>query len=152
MNLLKSAILLIVTASLAGCLNPARSSVGWGVCCSFTGEGCSPPATNCYDDVIVTPSALGAYHLLDESVARGTTAAFFAGEGYNKVFPDFGKFPKHVNMLRNGLPLLRLESGKKGLVYYVATRQSREKILAQMRAKSGPISGVEFAIPVRQKQ
>lgn len=131
---------------------------GWGICCTLSGTGasmdCAAPKTNCFDEVVIESGpSMSAYRLLDESVDKGTTATFFTGEEWKKVFPDLDKFPKQLDMLRNGLPLLRFESSTKGLVRYVATRQSREEILSQTRGKGPtPISGVEFALSVRQKR
>jgi hypothetical protein len=126
-------------------------------CCTLTGSGesmaCVAPMTNCYDDVVVKPAAKQALRLLDESVDKGTTATFFAGEEWKKIFPGFEKHPKDLDMLRKGLPLLRFESDTKGLIRYVATRQSREAILNQTHGKTPkPISGVEFALTVRQEE
>jgi hypothetical protein len=127
---------------------------GWDLCCTLTGGGdsmaCPTPKSNCFDEIVATPKNLA---LLNEAIDKRTTRTFFGGDEWRKVFPDLDKFPKQLEMLRDGLPLLRFESETKGLVRYVATRQTREEILRQTHGKEQkPIAGVEFALPVREER
>lgn len=168
--------LIVITTSLTACGNPVSSPTsnssptpspspanfqvggGWGICCSLMGAGdsisCEAPKTNCFDEVVVKAGpAKNSLRLLDESIGKGTTANFFAGEEWKKIFPGLEKFPDQLSLLRNGLPLLRFESKTKGLVRYLGTRQRREEIVRQMQGdQPKPITGVEFALTVREEQ
>jgi len=132
------------------------ASTGWGICCTLVGAGdkltCASPATNQFDEVIVEGRGRTALSHLDEAILRDATVSFFSGDEWKIVFPHLDKFPKQLNLLRDGLPLLRLESPEKGVVRYLGTRQTREQIANQMRVKKKtPIKGVEFCLTVRPK-
>jgi hypothetical protein len=115
---------------------------------------CSAPKTNCFDEVVVNGlAAKEAHQAFDSAVEKRATASFFAGEEWKKVFPGLEKFPRQLEMLQKGLPLLRFAGGTKGLVRYVATRESSAAIVSQTRGKEQtPITGVEFALSVRLGQ
>ena len=106
---------------------------------------------NCFDDVEVPPKVFDTLSRFNKAVDTNTTGSFFSGKEWERMFPDLAKFPQQLNMLRGRLPLLRFESHEDGVVRYLATRQSRERILNQMHSKSRTlINGVEFCLSVRQ--
>lgn len=147
--------LLVVFATL---LVPTASGADmpWGIHRLVMGSGgstyCSPLPANCFDDVVIKPSLVtGSLRRLDEAINNHTTAAYFSGDDWKNIFPQFGNFPKQLAMLRGGLPLLRFERQEGSAVRYIATRQTRDQIMMQIRGpKRKPIRGVAFCLTVRR--
>jgi hypothetical protein len=157
-QIVKGIVIVVTAAVLVACKHGGSNipTTGGGLNRSLYGQGdsihCDTPPTNCFDDVIVTGVQASTYRRFNEAVDSNTTTAFFSGEEWKSLFPNLGKFPKQLEMLRNGLPLLRFESHADGVVHYLATRQSREQILDQTHGQSRRlIKGVEFGLSVRQK-
>jgi hypothetical protein len=112
--------------------------------------GCEEPAENCFDDVVVTPHA-SALRTFNHAVENGSTSDYFSGNEWRALFPGLEKFPKQLELLRAGLPLLRIESSP-NVTRYLATRLTLEQLKAQAReGKRVSVAGVVFCLTVRSE-
>jgi hypothetical protein len=146
----------LLSAAAAACVPSARQATGgaepWGIHRSLVGSGndlhCEAPATNCFDDIVIMARATA--ERFNAAVNSGTTAMFFSGDEWRPLFPGLARFPRQLELLRNGIPLLRFESRAQGVTRYLATRLTREQIAEQMRGDVPVrIQGVEFCLTIR---
>lgn len=145
-----------LVVSLNGCRSrrPQAAPADWGIHRSLwmtpTDIGCAPPSTNCFDDVVVTPAA-ASLAALDRAVDTGRTAQFFSGREWRAIFPGLQQNQRQLQMLQRGMPLVRFEN-EPNVVRYVATRMTREALLAQTRPGTQvTVGGVEFCLTVRKE-
>jgi hypothetical protein len=121
----------------------------------FNGNDCVNQSGRCLPDVVVTPHYEQhrlALQNFEEAVNSGSTGAYFTSDRWTYLLPALKNHPKLLEILRSGIPVVRLDrpNGKR---FYVATRLSRDELLRRIaaRSKNRILEGVEVCIPVKVK-
>lgn len=121
----------------------------------FNGNDCDSRSGRCLPDVVVTPHYSEhrlAFQNFQDAVNAGSTGAYFTSGRWMYLLPALKHHPKLLEILRSGIPIIRLDRPN-GKQFYVATRLSREELLRRIaaRGRNRVLEGVEVCIPVRVK-
>ena len=119
----------------------------------FDGNDCVASSGRCLPDIVVTPHYSQhrlALQQFEEAATSGSTGDYFTADRWKYLIPALQNHPQLLEILRSGIPLIRIDRPK-GKRFYVATRLSREELLRQIEARprSKMIKGVEVCIPIQ---